>query len=105
MRLRRPGGGEGGVNRAPSSRAQRSDPGAASRWPGLFRRKGSSQRRAEESRRGWRRLDLLTNSRADLALGDGEFIVGLQIEPEARAVAEELSQPQGGIYRNPSLAA
>ena len=25
--------------------------------------------------------------------GDGEFICGLQIEPEARAVAEELSQP------------
>jgi hypothetical protein len=39
-----------------------------------------------------------------LRLGDRQFVGGLQIEPEPRAVAEMAGEPQRGLGRNAAFA-
>src|SRR5580693_3470877 len=50
------------------------------------------------------RLNLLRDQRADVAISQRKFVDGLQIEPEARAVADVTAQPTRRLRRYSTLA-
>src|SRR5271157_1518222 len=51
-----------------------------------------------------RRLDLLRDTLAERFLRHGQFISGLEVEPEHRAVAEEAGETQRSLRKNAALA-
>jgi hypothetical protein len=47
-----------------------------------------------------KRLDLLRDQGVGVALGDGQFVTCLEVQPEARRIAEEAGKPKRGIGRD-----